>query len=447
MLKLDNLGTIEWKRIVGVTGTDVVYALFQTHDGGYFLGGYSSSNDYDVSGNHGGNYDGWAVKLSNTGNIEWQKTLGGSGWDDLWGAKQTADHGYILAGESTSNDGDATGNHGTFDFWVIKLDESGNVEWSKLYGGSGDDSGVAVIQTADGGYIAVGETASTDGQVTGLNGNIDFWVIKLSADGTLEWQNTYGGNGWDTASGVLQSADGGYVVLGYSGSNTGDVTGHYGSFDFWVIKIDSVGNLEWEKSLGGTNPDWARGIVPAVGGGYFLIGETQSMNGDVVGNTGGMQLWLVKISETGSLIWQKTYGGTLADGGFALDNTRDNGLILAGWAWSTDGDLIGSLNRGYNDYWVVKLAPESVSSAFEPNANPAHIDIYPNPASQAISIRVATEIQAIKVSVSDMLGRELLQQEIPNGGQLEVATLPSGMYLLHAIAADGKVFRGKFQKG
>jgi hypothetical protein len=126
----------------------------QTADGGCFAAGYTESNDYDVSGNHGGFYDGWVVKLSALGDIQWQRTLGGSGWDDIWSAQQTSDNGYILAGRSSSTDGDVTENKGYLDFWIVKLDENGNILWQKSLGGSMDDVPQSIKQTSDGGYIA-----------------------------------------------------------------------------------------------------------------------------------------------------------------------------------------------------------------------------------------------------------------------------------------------------
>lgn len=446
VLKLDNVGSIVWKRALGGTATDICYTVVQTHDGGYFLGCFTSSTNYDVTGNHGGDYDGWVVKLSSTGNIEWKKTIGGSGWDDFWCAKQTTDNGFILVGKTDSNDGVVPSNYGTLDFWVVKLDEFGNIQWSKVFGGSGEDYGVSVIQTDDGGYLAVGQTASTDGDVTNHHGNIDLWVIKLSDDGALEWQKTYGGSAWDTGSDVLQAADEGFVIIGSAGSNDGDVTGHHGIFDFWVIKTSNTGELLWQKAMGGTNPERARGIVQSIDGGYIILGDTQSSNGDVVGNHGTGDFWLVKLSATGQLIWQRPFGGTLAESGFGIDNTNDNGFIMTGYVWSTNGELTGQEIKGKNDFWIVKLSPESISPTQEPH--PIHpLSIYPNPAAQSISLLTHIETGAMTVRISDLLGREMLRKEMPNDGKLDISALPKGLYIVHAVAGDGSVFRGNLMVG
>ncbi|MCB0525926.1 MAG: T9SS type A sorting domain-containing protein [Saprospiraceae bacterium] len=447
ILKLNNSGSIEWKKVLGGTGTDIAYTVFQTNDGGYFISSYTSSNNYDVLGNHGGDYDGWVVKLSSTGNIEWQKALGGSGWDAIWSSKQTDDNGFILAGRSNSSDGDVSENKGTFDYWIVKLDENGAIEWSKTFGGSMEDIGKTVMQTEDGGYLVAGESASTDGDMTAsLHGNYDIWLIKLSGSGEMEWQQSYGGSAFETPSEIISANDEGYVITGYTGSPDGDVTGNHGILDVWVIKISNTGELIWQNALGGNQPDWGRAIVPAVNGGYIVAGTTHSSNGDVVGNDGGSEFWLVKLSEEGELIWQQTYGGSMPDECFSIDNTTDNGFILSGFTWSTDGDLAGSENKGYNDYCIIKLNPEPLSGTLSPLQIPGHLEIYPNPASQYISLKTPKDSPPIQIKILDVLGREVLQEDISNEEQISVQSLPNGIYTVLASTLDGKEYVGKVQK-
>ncbi|MHA1651797.1 MAG: hypothetical protein ACTSYB_16515, partial [Candidatus Helarchaeota archaeon] len=191
--------------------------------------------------NHGG-YDFWVVKLSSTGVIEWQKCLGGSNNDWVYSVQQTADGGYIVAGFTVSNDGDVSGNHDGedfCDFWVVKLSSTGVIEWQKCLGGSNYERAYSVQQTADGGFIVAGETKSNDGDVSGNHGGYDFWVVKLSSTGVIEWQKCLGGINDEGAYSVQQTADGGYIVAGYTDSNDGDVSGKHGvcACDFWVVKL------------------------------------------------------------------------------------------------------------------------------------------------------------------------------------------------------------------
>ncbi|MDO8969181.1 MAG: T9SS type A sorting domain-containing protein, partial [Saprospiraceae bacterium] len=263
--------------------------------------------------------------------------------------------------------------------------------------------------------------------------------------GNLEWQKTLGGNSLDSATEICITSDGGYVVFGVGSSNNGDMTGHQGGYDYWVVKLDAAGNLEWQKSFGGSGEDWGKSIKQTNDGGYILFGSSQSNDGDVVGNHGGQDSWLLKLDSAGELIWQRALGGTKAEVGSYVQQTHDGGFILTGRSQSNDGDA--SFNRGSSDYWVVKLSPETTSSTLSPFAhNP--LELYPNPASQSITVQIPGDLDETRLSVriTDLLGMEILQRTCNNGESLDLAQLPNGMFLLSATSASGKVFFGKFRK-
>ncbi|MCB0524391.1 MAG: T9SS type A sorting domain-containing protein [Saprospiraceae bacterium] len=444
VLKTDQSGVLQWKKVFGGTGNDVVEHIQQTTDGGYFIVGYSESNNFDVSDNHG-DFDGWVVKLDSNGSIEWQNSIGGSGWDEFWAGQQTTDGGYIVAGRSASNDGDATYNHGQLDTWVVKLDAEGEIEWQRSYGGSKEDNARAMIQTMDGGYLVASRTASTDGDVTELHGNTDFWLTKLSLNGEIEWEKTLGGNHGDTPADLIQNNDGSYVITGYIGSGTGDVSVYYGILDYWVVKISQTGDIIWEKTLGGSGPDWARKIIPANDGGYIVAGTTYSDDFDVIGNDGGEDFWVVKVSNEGELVWQKSFGGTKQESLFGICNSPDGGYILTGSATSTNGDLTGLQNKGETDLWVIKLGPETSSISKEPSKLNS-LEIFPNPASTEIEIKAPTQEQNVTVVIHDLSGNVLLQRSISNGSKLNVEQLPSGLYLIEADTEQGKKYIGRLEK-
>jgi hypothetical protein len=178
-VKLNSSGDIEWQKCLGGTNWDVAYTIQQTSDGRFIVAGYTESNDGDVSGNHG-NSDYWVVKLDSSGDILWQKCLGGTSWDFANSIQQTSDGGFIVAGYTESNDGDVSGNHGGSDAWVVKLNSSGDIEWQKCLGGTGDEYVNSIKQTSDGGFIVAGCTKSNDGDVLGNHGNDDSWVVKLT---------------------------------------------------------------------------------------------------------------------------------------------------------------------------------------------------------------------------------------------------------------------------
>ena len=345
---------LQWQKCLGGTITDHAYSIQPTPDGGSIVAGYTTSTNGDVTGNHGG-YDAWVMKLSATGTLEWQKALGGLGWDYAYSIQPTPDGGYIVAGFTDYTNGDATGNYGN-DAWVVKLSATGALEWQKALGGTSDDSASSIQLTPDGGYIMAGYTASTDGDVTGNHGSNDAWVVKLSSTGSLQWQKALGGTSGDGVGNIQATLDGGYILAGYTQSTNGDVSGNHGLNDAWVVKLSAIGTLEWQKALGGTSSDLAHSIQLTTDGGYILAGNTASSNGDVTGNHGNQDAWVVKLSATGTIQWQKALGGTSSDYAQSIQPTNDGGYIVAGYTASTDGNVTG--NHGGYDAWVVKLAAD-----------------------------------------------------------------------------------------
>jgi uncharacterized repeat protein (TIGR01451 family) len=341
IVKLTATGAIEWQKIMGGSGTDWATSIQQTTDGGYIVGGYSNSNDGDVSGTHG-DYDFWVVKLSNSGDIQWQKSLGGSGEDQANSIRQTNDGGYIVAGYSNSNDGDVSGNRGGQDFWVVKLSAGGDIEWQKSLGGPNNDVANSVQQTTDGGYI-----------VAGIGLGAQFLIIKLAENGDVQWQESLGGSGLDRAHSIVQTTDGGYFVVGETTSTEPPFFANYGLQDFWVVKLTHEGDVQWVKSLGGSGADFALSGHQTTDGGYIVVGTSTSNDVQVFGNHGSFDYWLVKLSATGNIEWQKCLGGSDFDEPKAVRQTPDGGYIIAGYSQSNNGDVSG--NHGNYDIWVVKL--------------------------------------------------------------------------------------------
>ena len=430
VVKLDAMGVIQWqKSLGGASGDDLAYDVENTTDGGYVIAGYTFANDGDVSGNHG-NTDCWIVKLNAAGTIQWQKTLGGSGYDEAYAIKATPDGGYIVAGNNRSNDGDVSGNHGSYDYWIVKLDSTGAIMWQKSLGGTGADYARAIENTLDGGYIVAGYTSSNNGDVTGNHGEQDYWIVKLDGNGTMVWQKTLGGTSSDFAYAVQATADGGYVVAGGSSSTNGDITGNHGGQDFWIVKLDANGTILWQKSIGGTSNDFAFSIKTTIDGGFIVAGESTSSDGDVVGNQGGTDYLIVKLDALGTIQWQKTMGGNNNDVPSDIQVTADNGYVIVGYSSSNSGDVTG--NHGYQDYWVVKLAPDALgTSTFTKD----RIVIYPNPVRSILNIQTATLAQISKVKIIDIQGKIILEQT-QNTNTINVENLAKGLYILQAYLGD-----------
>jgi len=356
VIKTNASGTIQWQKSIGGGLVDRASVVHQTLDGGYIVAGSTYSHDGQVTANHDG-MDYWVVKLDAAGNILWQKTYGGSANDFLYALQITNDGGYIAAGSTGSSDGDLNGNNGARDYWIVKLNPSGTIQWQKNYGGSSDDEAYTVQPTTDGGYIVAGYTLSNDGDVTSNHGQKDYWIIKLTNSGNLQWQKCFGSSADDQVSALQQTADGGFVASGYSGGADGDVTANHGNNDYWIVKLNAGGNLQWQKSFGGSSNDQAYAIQSTPDGGFIAAGFAQSDDGDVTCHVQGEDYWVVKMSSTGNLDWQKDIGGNATDAAYSIESSPDGGFLLAGFTSSPEingyhpdeGSVTG-------DYWIIKLS-------------------------------------------------------------------------------------------
>jgi hypothetical protein len=347
-------------------GVDVAVArsIELTGDGAYIIAGDSTT------GNHGGS-DFWVGKVAYNPLVsyEWEISLGGSGYDRANALRLTADGGCIVVGESWSADVEVSAPHGGADAWVVKLDSAGGFAWEKSLGGSGDDEAYSVQQTSDGGYIIAGGTRSSDDDVIGgSHGDWDAWVVKLDAAGNILWQKPLGGSSWDYAYSIVQTSDG-YIVAGASASNDGDVTGNHGGRDAWVVKLNTAGGIVWQKSLGGSNEDRAYSILQTADGYYIAAGVSASGDGDVTGNHGGEDCWVVKLDASGSIVWQKSFGGSGNDGARFIQQVTSDRYIMAGYSGTADGDVTS--NSGGSDFWVVLLKEGSGLSATGVNLSAA----------------------------------------------------------------------------
>ena len=442
VVKLDSTGNIQWQKCLGGTGIDKAYSIQQTNDWGYIVAGSSGSNNGDVTGNHGFD-DYWVVKLDSIGNIQWQKSLGGIHSEGANSIRQTNDGGYIVAGYTCSNDGDVSGNHGGFeDYWVVKLDSSGNIQWQKCYGGMNGDAASSIAQTADGGYIVGGSSDSNDSYVTGNHGGNDIWIIKINSAGSIKWEKCLGGSGQDFLYSLQLTNDNGYILVGFSKSIDGDVTGNHGYEDYWVVKLDSSGNIQWQKSLGGTNADYGYSIQQTNDGGYIVAGSSFSNDGDVTGHhglTNYYDYWIVKLDSSGNIQWQKSLGGSQDDRGFSIQQTNDGGFIATGQSKSNDGDVTGHHGTtSYDDIWIVKLSPPSLSINEQIIAS--NILIYPNPSNSNFTIKVTPKTRYVQISNS--LGQVIEERTVTNQTELQFEIKNNGIYFVQ-ITTDKEIITKK----
>ena len=265
----------------------------------------------------------WLVKTDSTGVEQWNKTYGGLEFEGAHAVIETTDGGYLLAGSTESF------GAGGEDMWLVKTDSTGVEQWNKTYGKNGSEGATSVIKTSDGGYLLVGVTISFG------EGKGDFWLVKTDSTGIEQWNQTYGGLEPELANSVLETSDGGYVLLGITSSFRAD------NIDIWLIKMDSSGIEQWNQTYGGSEFDVAYSVIKTVDCGYLLAGRTNSFE---EGNT---DMWLIKTNSTGVEEWTQTYGGPECDLAYSVIETTDGSYLLTGFT--------GSFGMGSNDIWLIKV--------------------------------------------------------------------------------------------
>lgn len=343
----------------GGSKNDVFQSIVQTNDGGYAILGYTQSNDFDIINKSNESFDFWVMKFSSDDTLLWQQTYGGSDDDRGTDIINTNDGGLALLGYSKSTDIDISENAGAQDFWMIKITSEGTISWQKTFGFLGADIGSSLVQTSDNGYLITGvlDVSASNGQGNAKSTQTqhaggDVWAIKLDSSGDLEWSRYFGGSFTDTPFGVVETLDNSFIIIASSDSEDFNISNNLGTYDFWILKISNDGNLIWEKSFGGSEIDEPRGITSTNDGNFIIVGDTRSSDQDVTNNNGGADLWMLKISSEGDKIWQKTFGGSSFDVARSISKTQDNGFIIAGNTRSSDG---GFTNQGQNDAWILKV--------------------------------------------------------------------------------------------
>ncbi len=512
---------ILWEKSYGGTHADYLFDAQPTADYGFILAGSSLS---DKTGNkdeeNHGDLDYWIWKMKENGELDWQKSFGGSGFDLLQSIKNTSDGGFLLAGTSNSAKSFQKKENckGLSDFWIIKLNAAGDEQWQRTIGGDGQEELLCAFQTKDGGYILGGSSSSSPRSITSSKfdeksfvpdpyskseksrGSMDYWVIKLDKQGVIEWQKTYGGQYSDILRSMEQTADNGYILAGYSNSPvSGDKTEpHKGAGDYWIVKINDAGEIQWQKTYGGNGDDQPYVIHQTKDGGYIVGGNSNSSNaltpqGGIVGN--GTDYWVLKLDEQGGVIWSRTFdfgkvdiltslvenndqtyliggharnSGPKSGGGPAskaagliakekdgindyialkindqgeeiwnrtvgsggedilrkLVETRDGGYLMAGTSNGSSKDKNSSI--GANDFWVVKLKDKAKVEKVK-----ASIEAIPNPVVTYTNVIIGYDFNKGTATLFDILGRTLQRFDISSRTvPVDMTYYPDGVYII-----------------
>ena len=358
LLKFDASGQQQWQKVYGGSDDDRGEDLITTNDGGYAILGSSKSNDGDVSNNSGSN-DFWVAKLDASGIIIWEKSFGYVGADSAFSIIQTQDNGFLLSGVLDVSASDGAGNnrmnmerHAGGDYWVIKIDAMGELQWSRYFGGTFTDTAYDSVQTQDGNFLIMGSSDSDDVDINNNKGTYDFWVVKLNNTGTLLWEKSFGGSEIDEARAITTTADGNFFIAGDSRSNDIDLSTNNGAADVWIIKINSDGDLLWEKTFGGSSFDGVKAIYKTQNNEFLVAGNSRSSDGNLTKNNGQNDAWIFKINAQGNVMWQKTIGGNDVDLLMGITELNNGSIVGVGNTNSSDIDI--SENKGFSDVLIIK---------------------------------------------------------------------------------------------
>ena len=344
---------------IGGSKNDAFNAVTKTIDDGYITAGYTQSNDGDIISKANISFDFLVSKFSSENILEWQKHFGGSKDDKALDIIQTLGGDFIISGSSESSDLDVSENAGSKDFWLVKLSNNGILLWEKSFGFLGEDYGTTLLETKDGGFLITGvlDVSASNGQgnakstITNHAGG-DYWVLKTNNLGAIEWSRYFGGSFTEIPLGIVETDNHNYIIVGSSDSNDFNISNNNGSYDFWMTKIATDGSLLLEKTFGGSEIDEASAIIAANDGSFIIVGNTRSADKDVSKNNGAADIWILKVSAEGNLIWEKTIGGSSFEVAKAIYKTQDNGFLIAGSSRSLDN---GFQNKGQNDALILKI--------------------------------------------------------------------------------------------
>ena len=301
IIRIDKKGEIIWEKSFGFSGHDHAYNIIPTLDGGFFFNGF-----LDVTASNG------------------------LGMDDKKNRSSK--------------------KHGVGEFWCHKIDKNGNLKWRKYYGGTNNDRSYDAIQTSNGDFIVIGTSESNDYEISSSKGSYDMWVIKLDNNGNLLWEKSFGGKGYDGGQAVIENSYGNIMILGQTNSFDGDITNPLGSSDFFLVNITKKGEILNIENLGTSNFDSGKSIMELDDGSLLLLGHTTNIS-SLEGNIGS-DILFVKTLPNGAFIEKQTLGGTGIDIGYDFTQLLDGSVIIVGSSNSEDGFF--SKNYGKEDVFIAK---------------------------------------------------------------------------------------------
>lgn len=418
VVKTDLDGKVLWQRCYGGDSIDRLVACIQLHDGNYVLAGTTMG---DITNYHG-HIDAWLVKIDSTGNVIWSYAYGGTAYEELSSIVESDNGSIVILGTANSEDGDVSPNGYNMDFWLVKINSNGQILWDKSYGQDGSEFGNSIYKTKDGNYMLCGGASGGMNPVCGQNGNPSFWLVCVDSLGSLLWQRCYGGSRYEEPFKVIESLDGGFVLVGQTISVNGDISDTTEmSFQGWIVKTDTLGNLEWEKTLGSNGIEKFNSVIATTDTTYLLLGYTNS--NDISGFNGNTDYYLAKLDNNGKVLWEYCFGGTLDEFPHTILQIEPNCYVISGGTESSNGDITTSY--GYVDGWLLKFKEPTISKILE--VGQTNFTLYPNPVNSSITFEKLPT--GSKLTIYNIQGHVYQDIEIKQPKlTLDIQALPAGHY-------------------
>jgi Secretion system C-terminal sorting domain len=427
LLKLDSNGNILWKKNYGGSSGETMFAITQTTDNGFIMVGATGSSDGDVTTVNRGLSDCWVIKIDSLGTIQWQKTIGGSKSESLWSVFQTQNGDYIMGGYSDSNDLDFSENSGLYDMWILKLNSQGNLIWKKRLGGSKDDFLAQITNIDDKTFAIAARTDSRDGDMAGSLGDFS---VKMDSSGKVIWKKSFGY--YNELAGLkefhaITMSQKNIVSVGMKIVTRAALPPRLSySWDFLITKSDTAGNHLWSKYFGGTETERATSVLALPNGDLLVSGYAQSDDVDVVGSQGDIDFWIVRMDSLGNLKNANCYGGSQEDKISASAIDKEGNLVFVGYSTSSNG--IFPQNRGSYDFAVIKLKYNLTST--KESEIVEDILAYPNPVDDELILKVPPNVNPI-FRLYDVAGKLMYQSKTDEiVTTIDMHNLPKGFYII-----------------
>jgi hypothetical protein len=443
VIKLDFAGNILWEKCFGgMLPDDGVLGIEVS--GGYLIGATIISWDGDITHNNGES-DYWIFKIDYSGNLLWQKSYGGSVLENLYDIEEGIDGNILVIGDASSLDGDVTGHHGIngSDAWLLKLDSMGNLLWEKCFGGSMAEIYQDIETDTFGNIYLITSTSSSDYDINcHINGR-DNWLTKLDPEGNILWTNCFGGT-WSEFFSSMRIYESNILLSGRTASSDGDLTNNYGYYDAWLLLVDTSGSLIFSKTYGGSLTDQFYDALFTIDNKIIAAGSTKSSDFDVTLNNPGFDAkdaWIVCLDSIGNLLWQNTYGGSETEEVYSIDLDSSGNLVATGFSSSpNDGDIFGYTgNPGVTaQVWLIKF---DFTTDLKNNLMERKIKLYPNPFTENLNLSINNPSN-YSYSLFDLFGRQVNLRINIKHNSLNIIPnqhLNSGIYVLNISNDEEKI--------